>query len=227
QALLGVVVIRIQLQRCSEFLLSLVKLARADIHHAEVLVQMRGFGALAAELKGFLHLGESLGPILCVRCLEGKITELLYAVGDLLVLLKRVVAILILLCIRIVRFPQSAGQIVESLGIVGIGLKREFPMSDRLSCFSLMFEILAEEKLCVWIARLKSDHFFEKLGGAIEIVVLLRREGEEVEGGGMIGLQTQRFFELLTRVSVFGGFEIEAAQIVVNGRRAGIETCGL
>jgi hypothetical protein len=99
----------------------LLEFAGADVHHRDFCAGAR-LRTSAAEFKCFLHLGKSLGPVLCVRSFERKIAELLDAIGDLLVLLQRVVAILILLRLGIVRFLNAPGQIVKSLRIIGVGL---------------------------------------------------------------------------------------------------------
>src|SRR5580700_11774771 len=115
QSLLGIAVIRIQAERDSQLLFRFCQFPGAEVHPSEVLVQMPGLLARATELHSLLHLREGLRPVLRGRGRERKISELLHAVGDLLILLQLVVAILILLRLGIIGLLQSARQVVESL----------------------------------------------------------------------------------------------------------------
>src|ERR1700733_2314053 len=227
QSLLDIAVIRIQVERDSQLLFRFFQFPGAEVHPSQVLVQMPGLGAGATEFDGFLHLGERLRPVLRIGSRERKISELLHAVGDLLILLQLVVAILILLRLGIIGLLQSARQVVESLRIVRVRLQSQFPMGYRLAGVSLMFEILAQEELRVRIIRLKHQQLFEELAGAGEIVILLRGEGEEIKRRRIVGIKAYGLLKLLSRVFILGGFEIEAAQVVVNGGGLRREACGL
>ena len=211
QSLLGVGVTGIEIERESQFFLRFLQFPDAEIHPSEVFVQVCGLRAGAAKLHGLLNLRESLRPVLRVGRREREISELLHAVGDLLVLLQLVVAILILLRFGIIRLFQSACQIVESLRIVGISLQSQFPMGYRVTGISLMLEILAQEELRIGISRLESEELFEELGGAREIVVLLCRKGQKVKRGRVAGIEAYGFLEFLARVLILGGFEKETA----------------
>src|SRR5580658_6669859 len=118
--LLGVGVIRFQAECYSQLLFSFFQVSGTEVHPSEVFVQMRGLRAGAAELHGLLNLCERLRPILRVGRREREVSELLHTVRNLLILLELFIAILILLRFGIVRFLQSARQIVESLRIVGV-----------------------------------------------------------------------------------------------------------
>src|SRR5277367_5695611 len=94
--LLGVGVIRIQIERDSQLFFSFFQFAGAEIHPSEILMQMPGLRARSTKLQRLLNLGEGLRPVLRVGRREREIAKLLHAIRYLLVLLQLVVAILIL-----------------------------------------------------------------------------------------------------------------------------------
>src|SRR6204780_4314607 len=65
------------------FKLSAILSSFSASSNSPVLVQEPGLGARAAELHGFLHLGEGLRPVLRARGGERKISGVLHAVGEL------------------------------------------------------------------------------------------------------------------------------------------------
>src|ERR1700679_3230008 len=126
--------------------------------------------------------------------------------------------VLVLLPLGIIGLFQSARQVVESLRIVRVRLQSQFPMAYGLAGVSLMFEILAQEELRVRIFRVERQQLFEELAGTSQIVILLRGKGEEIKRGRIVGIKAYGLLKLLSRVFILGGFEIEAAQVVVNCR---------
>ena len=65
-------IIRIERQRCFEFCFALVELACLTVKNAQITMEMRGFGAIAAGLQRFLSLLNSLRPILRRCSLHGE-----------------------------------------------------------------------------------------------------------------------------------------------------------
>ena len=84
-------------------------------------MQVTGFRAVGAELDSLLHLGDGFGPVLGVGCFDGEIAKLADLVGDLLLFLQVVEALLILLGRGIVGLTEGAGEIVKGLRMIGIG----------------------------------------------------------------------------------------------------------
>src|SRR5277367_6597240 len=66
QSLLGVGVIRIQIERDSELFFSFFQFAGAEIHPSEILVQMPGLRTRSTKLQRLLNLCEGLRPVLRV-----------------------------------------------------------------------------------------------------------------------------------------------------------------
>src|ERR1700690_2025286 len=91
QSLLGVGVIRIQIERDSQLFFSFFQFAGVEIHPSEILVQMPGLGTRSTKLQRLLNLPEALRPVLGVGDREGKISQLSPAIRYLLVLLQLVV----------------------------------------------------------------------------------------------------------------------------------------
>jgi hypothetical protein len=58
---------------------------------------------------------------------------------------------------------ESAGESVERLRIVGVGLQRESPVLDRLGCFPELLKVLTQKELRVGLAWLDLNHLLQEL----------------------------------------------------------------
>jgi len=123
---------------------------------------MAAFSAVTAQLDGLLHLLDGLGPILRVGRLDCKIAELPHLVSHLLLFLQVIEALPILLGRGIVGLIERAGESVEGLRIIGVGLQRELPVRDRLGCFSELFEVLTQKELRVGLRGLHLSYLLQQ-----------------------------------------------------------------
>src|ERR1700730_16982866 len=133
---------------------------------------------------------------------------------------------LILLGLWVVHPVQGSRKVVEGFGLIWISLERHFPVGNGFGRFSRAFEVPAKQVLRVGIVRLQRDNLLKELYCALHVIDLSFGKGEEIERPREVGQQARSRFEFSAGLIVFGGFEKEAAQVVVNSRRVGLQARG-
>src|SRR5579864_4781592 len=101
QSVLRVGVFGRELQGGAQLLLGFTDVPRPSVEQSQILVQMSALWTSAAELDGLVHLFKRLRPVLCVRCFQREVSQFRDSIGDLLVLLQHLEAILVPLRIGI------------------------------------------------------------------------------------------------------------------------------
>src|SRR5258708_17751211 len=126
---------------------------------------MTSLPASPTKRNSFVHLLQSLRPILSVGGLDCEISQLANAVGSLLFSLHCVEPILILLRLGIMHLVQSSRQVVKSFGLIWIGLERQFPVRYGIGCFSGTFPISAQQSFRVRVFMLKHYNLLHQFSG--------------------------------------------------------------
>src|SRR6266404_1245193 len=176
---------------------------------------MTSLPASPTKRNSFVHLLQSLRPILSVGGLDCEISQLANAVGSLLFSLHCVEPILILPRLGIMHLVQSSRQVVKSFGLIWIGLDRQFPLRYGRGCFSGTFQISAQEILRVRVLRLKHYDLVQEFCSTIDLIVLPFRKRQEIECTRKVRLQAHGCSQLLARFIVLARFEIEVAEIIM------------
>src|SRR5258708_20284632 len=132
---------------------------------------MTSLPASPTKRNSFVHLLQSLRPILSVGGLDCEISHLANGVGSLPFSLHCVEPILILLRLGIMHLVQSSRQVVKSFGLIWIGLEPQFPVRYGIGCFSGTFQISAQEILRARVLRLKHSDLLQEFFSTIDLIV--------------------------------------------------------
>jgi hypothetical protein len=186
---LGIRIIWIKRNCRLQLLLGLFHLSSFAVEQAEIVVKMCALRAVSAQLERLRHLLECLRPVLCVGCFKSEIAELFHPVCDLLALLQRIEAALILGPLCVMQLVQGPRQVIEGLGMVWVCLYGCLPVLDGLGGFPSALEVLTEQVLRIRVVWSQRNDLTQQFGGTFHLIVLFFGKGQKIKRAGEIPLQ--------------------------------------